>query len=61
MWIETTAGTTRLYDPEIDTAVTFNDNGTAQVAAEVGEYLCEHYPAIEPYESDSDSDGDGDD
>lgn len=40
-------------EPLLDEPVEFSDNGTAQVTADVGEALVEHYDAIEPKETDT--------
>lgn len=62
MWIETTntdsAGapvTSRLKPPFLDEPVAFTENGKAQVTAEVGEQLCEHYDSVAPVDADDDS------
>ena len=61
MWIKTDRdGTARLYDAEIDVAVSFSDNGTAQVTDDVGAQLIDRYDAIAAHDSDSDSDSEPD-
>lgn len=52
-WIETTnPATRRLFNEDVvDEPVTFNENGTAQVSADVAEALCDHYDTIRPYEA----------
>jgi hypothetical protein len=58
MWIiNDNAATSRIYnDDVVDAPVSFNENGTAQVADDVGEALVANYDAIRPYEAeDTDS------
>ena len=53
MWIKNTQeATSRLYDAELDVGISFNENGTAQVADDVGAELIDHYNAIEVHETD---------
>lgn len=54
MWIQcTNEATTGLYNDEVmDEPVGFSDNGTAQVPADVGEQMIDHYDVIEPYDGD---------
>lgn len=58
MWIiNENEATRRHYNEELmDEPVEYNENGTAQVAEEVGEALCEHYDSIRPYEAEENSD-----
>lgn len=61
MWIKNeNEATSRLYDAELDVAVAFNSNGTAQVPKDVGEQLVARYEAIQAHETTADSDGDSD-
>lgn len=69
MWIKTTRRTSdgrpvtrRLKSPDMDDTVEFTDTGTAQVPADVGEYLVNEYEHIVPSDSDAepeDATGDG--
>lgn len=58
MWIETdckaTSRLTQRLDNEFVT-VEFSDNGTAQVADDVGETLIERYETISEYKSETES------
>jgi len=64
MWIENTADSRRHYTDAFDDLVDdpVGDlpgdergvvwDGPVQVTVDVGEWLCEHYDAIRPYEAD---------
>jgi len=46
MWIEIATNTKQLKTEEMDEAVTFNDNGSAQVTEDVGELLTNNFETI---------------
>ena len=57
MWIQTDNPQTQsLKLPFMDSAVEFSDNGTAQVAEDVGEQLVEQIDAISEYDNSTQED-----